>query len=126
MRRVKRGMNTQIRRKKILSLRKRTFGTNSHLFRFAKQQVIALINFSYDRRRERKRYFRSLCVARLRRAIQCYLTSRQTTLSSANYSSFVYSLRQTKCLLTRKVVAQLALRDALFFEKIVMHVTTSL
>jgi len=120
MRRVKRGGNARIRRQKILSLRKGAVGSNSRLFRIAKQQVIKSINFSYRGRRERKRTFRSLWIIRLSRGI-----NQQKLTHNISYSSFIYKMRQKKCLLNRKVIAQIALIDPFFFQEILKYAIKS-
>jgi large subunit ribosomal protein L20 len=120
MRRVKRGPNVQIRRQKILSLRKGAIGSNSRLFRIAKQQVIKSINFSYCGRRERKRTFRSLWIIRLSRGI-----NQQKLPHDISYSSFIYRRRQKKCLLNRKVIAQIVLIDPFFFQEIIKQAIKS-
>lgn len=133
MRRVKRETNAQIRRQKILLLRKGTMGSNSHSFRIAKQQLIKSINFSYCGRRNRKRYFRSLWIIRLNRALKmCTISDRNTIFKNRlmekdtpffsgkyNYLTFIHSIRQRKCILNRKVMAQIALLDPPFFYKLV-------
>ena len=116
MRRVKRRISTQIRRKKILSLRKRISELNFHLFRIAKQRIMRAFTFSFCMRRVQKRYFRSLCIIRIRSVVRYYAAFLQPC--DTNYNSFLYRLRQTKCLLNRKVVIQIALTDILFFQKI--------
>lgn len=115
MRRVKRGINARIRRQKILSLRKGAVGSNSRLFRIAKQQVIKSINFSYCGRKERKREFRSLWIIRLNSAIK-HRSDQQSVNLIRDYNSFIYRIRKKKCLLNRKVITQLALIDRPFFE----------
>jgi large subunit ribosomal protein L20 len=117
MRRVKRGASARFRRQKILSLRKRAIESNSYSFRIAKQQVIKSINFSYVGRKDRKHYFRSLWSIRINRALLNY--RRIDFKYDINYRSFIYSLRKKKCLLNRKVIAQIALIDPFFFQEII-------
>lgn len=102
MRRVKRGAVARIRRKKVLYWSKGRIGSNSRLFRIAKQQIIKSNNASYRGRRRRKRFFRSLWIIRLQRAVRTF---------GIDYRSVVYRLRRHKCLLNRKVIAQLILID---------------
>jgi len=121
MRRVKRGATARLRRQKILSLRKGAVGSNSRSFRIAKQQVIKSINFSYVGRKDRKYYFRSLWSIRINRALLNY---RRTDFKyDINYRSFIYSLRKKKCLLNRKILAQIALIDPTFFCRIKQYRT---
>nr|YP_009139373.1 fusion protein of photosystem II protein K and ribosomal protein L20 [Lepidodinium chlorophorum]BAR72347.1 fusion protein of photosystem II protein K and ribosomal protein L20 [Lepidodinium chlorophorum] len=133
MRRVKREINAQIRRQKILLLRKRAIESNSRSFRIAKQQLIKSINFSYCSQQNRKRYFRSLWIIRLNRALKtCTISDRNIIFKNrliekdtfffsdkCNYLTFIYSIRQRKCILNRKVMAQIVLLDPPFFYKLV-------
>jgi large subunit ribosomal protein L20 len=109
MNRVKRGTVARVRRQKVLSLRKHAKGSNSYLFRMAQQHVIKSLSFSYRGRRERKRHFRSRWNLRLNASLRYY---------GWNYSSFIYYQRQKKCLLNRKVLAQICLRDVKVFENL--------
>jgi large subunit ribosomal protein L20 len=102
MSRVKRGAVARIRRRKVLYWSKGRMGSNSRLFRIAKQQVIKSNNASYRGRRRRKRLFRSLWIIRLQRAVK---------ILGIDYRSVVYRLRRHKCLLNRKVITQLILTD---------------
>jgi large subunit ribosomal protein L20 len=121
MRRVKRGPNARIRRQKILSLRKGAVGSNSRSFRLAKQHVLKALKFSYVGRKDRKHYFRSLWIIRINRALLNY---RRTNFKyDINYRSFIYILRKKKCLLNRKILAQIALMDPIFFRRIKQYRT---
>ena len=110
MTRVKRGAVARQRRKKILSLTKGAIGSNSYLFRIAQQHAIKAICYSYRNRRERKRQYRSLWVTRLNTITRFY---------GQEYSYFFRYIRKKKCLLNRKVLAQLALYDPAIFQTLI-------
>ena len=102
MTRVKRRMVARQRRKRILFLAKGAIGSNSSLFRIAKQTVIKSFRYSYREVCDRKRQYRSLWIIRLNARMQSH---------GCNYSNFFNYLRQKKCLLNRKVLAQLSIYD---------------
>lgn len=109
MNRVKRGMIARIRRQKVLFFRKYAKGSNSYLFRMAQQYVIKSLNFSYCGRQEYKRHFRLLWILRLNSSLRYY---------GWNYNSFIYYLRQKKCLLNRKVLTQIYFQNVKVFENL--------
>lgn len=109
MTRVKRGLIARRRRKKILLIVNGAIGSNSRLFRISQQHVIKVIRYSYRSRRERKRFYRSLWLVRLNVRIRVY---------GWNYSSFFSYLRQKKCLLNRKTLAQIIFYDPSSFQEL--------
>jgi large subunit ribosomal protein L20 len=106
MTRVKRGAIARKRRKKILSVARGSIGSNSRLFRIAQQHVMKAARYSYCGRRNRKRSYRSLWTVRLNARVQIH---------GWNYSSFLSYLRQKKCLLNRKMLAQVCIYDPISF-----------
>ena len=110
MTRVKRGAVARQRRKKILSLTKGAKGSNSYLFRIAQQHAIKSICYAYRSRRERKRQYRSLWVIRLNTITRSY---------GQEYSFFFNYMSKKKCLLNRKILAQLALYDPIIFQTLI-------
>ncbi len=108
--RVTRGTRRTRRRKKILSQAKGYWGTKSKLHRAAKEQVMRSLRFAYRDRRQRKRDFRGLWVVRIAAA------ARQNDIS---YSQFMHGLRQAGLDLNRKMLADIAARDADGFSKLV-------
>ena len=104
------GPRTNARRKKILKLAKGYRGAKSKLFRTAKNQVIKSLSYAYRDRRQRKRLFRRLWIARINAA------SRNNGLK---YSEFAHLASQKGVILNRKVLADIALRDAEGFSQIV-------
>ena len=111
MTRVKRGNVSRKRHKKVLNLTKGFRGTASLLFRTANQQNMKALRYSYANRRKKKRNFRRLWIARLNAAIRVY---------GLNYSEFLFALKNSKIVLNRKVLAQLAICDPDTFLKFVM------
>jgi large subunit ribosomal protein L20 len=110
MARVKRGNVARKRRKKILKLAKGFRGSHSRLFRTANQQVMKALRNSYRDRRNRKRDFRRLWIARINAA------ARQHGMS---YSKLMGGLKKADVQINRKMLSQLAILDPAGFSKIV-------
>jgi large subunit ribosomal protein L20 len=107
--RVKRGFKARRRRKKVLKLAKGFRGGHSKLFRTAADTVDRSLNYAYRDRRQRKRDFRRLWIARINAAARMHKLS---------YSKFIQGLKQAKIELDRKVLAELAISDPAGFAKI--------
>ena len=107
--RVKRGFKARRRRNKILKLAKGYRGGHSKLIRTASDTVDRALMFAYRDRRQRKREFRSLWIARINAA------SRMNDLS---YSKFIHGLKLADVTLDRKVLAELAISDPNGFSQI--------
>ncbi len=107
--RVRRGSNRVRRRKKILALAKGYWGTKSKLHRAAKEQVNRSLAFAYRDRRQKKRVFRRLWVTRISAA------ARQNDLS---YSQLMHGLRLAGVQLNRKMLSEIAARDAEGFARL--------
>ncbi len=103
MARVKRGSRRARRRKKILKQAKGYYGVKSKGHRIAKQAVDRSLAFSYRDRRQRKRQFRSLWIVRINAAAR---------LNGLSYSRLMSGLRLAGIELNRKMLADLAVRDA--------------
>ncbi|MGE5389429.1 MAG: 50S ribosomal protein L20 [Deltaproteobacteria bacterium] len=102
MPRVKRGVTTHRRHKKILKLAKGYRGSKSKLYRVANQQVMKSGNYAYIHRRQKKRDFRRLWIARINAA------ARDNGLS---YSRMMHGLKVAGVDINRKVLAELAISD---------------
>lgn len=102
MSRIKRGVNSIKKRRKILKLSKGYYGAKSKLYRVARQQVMKSLMYAYVGRKLKKRDFRQLWIARINAA------ARQCGLS---YSRFMYGLKQSDITLNRKILAELAVND---------------
>lgn len=107
--RVKRGFKARRRRNKILKLAKGYRGGHSKLIRTASDTVDKALMYAYRDRRQRKREFRSLWIARINAA------SRMNDLS---YSKFIHGLKLADVTLDRKVLADLAVSDPGGFSQI--------
>lgn len=106
MARVKGGFVTRRRHKKVLKLAKGYFGSKHRLFRTANEQVMKSLMYAFRDRRQTKRDFRKLWIARINAA------SRQNGLS---YSKFMYGLKLAGVDVNRKILADLAVTDAKAF-----------
>ena len=106
MPRVKRGTKRHQRRLKILKRAKGYVLTKSKLYRSAKESVERALRFSYRDRRTRKRDFRSLWIVRIGAA------ARKNDLS---YNQFIHGLKLAGVELDRKILADIAVRDAAGF-----------
>ncbi len=110
MTRVKRGVVARRRHKKILKQAKGYYGARSRVFRVAKQAVIKAGQYAYRDRRQRKRQFRALWIARINAA------ARQNGLS---YSRFIAGLKKAGIEIDRKVLADLDVHEKAAFAAIV-------
>jgi len=106
MPRVKRGVTARARHKKILKLARGYRGRRKNVFRVAKQAVIKAGQYAYRDRRQRKRQFRALWIARINAA------ARECGLS---YSRFIDGLNKAGVELDRKVLADIAVFDKAAF-----------
>ena len=102
MARVKRGVIARARHKKIMKLAKGYYGARSRVFRVAKQAVIKAGQYAYRDRRQRKRQFRALWIARINAA------ARELGMK---YSTFMNGLKKANIEVDRKVLADLAVFD---------------
>ena len=103
MARVKGGMNARKKHNRVLKLAKGYRGARSKQYRIAKQSVMRALASSYAGRKERKRQFRQLWIARINAA------ARMTGLS---YSKFMHGLKLAEVEINRKMLAELAVNDA--------------
>jgi len=102
MPRVKRGVTAHRRHKKILKAAKGYYGARSRVFRVANQAVIKAGQYAYRDRKQRKREFRALWIARINAA------AREHGLS---YSRLIGGLKRASIAIDRKVLADIAVRD---------------
>lgn len=110
MPRAKGGPKTRHRRNKRLKLAKGQYGGKSRLFRSATESVDKGLTYAYTGRKNRKRDFRQLWIARI---------SAATRLHGLTYSKFVNALKKANILLDRKVLSDMAIKDSAGFEKLV-------
>ena len=121
MTRVTRGFVAKKRRKRVLKLAKGFRGSHSVLFRTAQQRTMRALSLAYRDRRLYKRDIRSLWIRRINsflRDKQFHDTENSTSKRIASYSSFIHQLKKSNILLSRKVLAQLAIFDPLSMKKI--------
>ena len=110
MARVKRGVTARRRHKKILKQAKGYYNARRKVFRVAKQAVTKALQYAYIGRKQKKRNFRSLWIARINAA------SRANGMS---YSPFINGLLKAGITLDRKVLADIAVHDAKGFTALV-------
>ena len=115
--RIKRGFKARKRRKKVLKLAKGFRGGRSKLFRTAADAVDKALMYAYRDRRQRKRDFRRLWIARINAAAR---------MNNLSYSKFMHGLKLAKVDLDRKVLAELAISDPAGFTKITELATQKL
>ena len=107
--RIKRGFKARRRRNKVLKLAKGFRGGHSKLFRTAADTVDKALQYAYRDRRQRKRDFRRLWIARINAAAR---------MNDLSYSKLIHGLKKAGVLLDRKVLAELALSDPSGFSQI--------
>ncbi len=110
MPRVKRGVTARVRHKKVIALATGYRGRRKNVYRIAKQAVMKAGQYAYRDRRQRKRQFRQLWIARINAG------ARQNGLS---YSKFMNGLKRAAIELDRKVLADLAVFDKAAFAQLV-------
>lgn len=117
MSRVKRGPKRKNRRKKILKLAKGYWGQRGKNHRIAKQAVDKAGNYAYRDRRQKKRQFRSLWIVRINAAARD---------NGVSYSQLIAGLKAAGAEIDRKVLADLAVRDADAFAALVTQAKDAL
>ncbi len=110
MARVKGGLGAKKRHNRTLKLAKGYRGARSKQYRVAKQSVMRALTSSYAGRKEKKRQFRQLWIARINAAAR---------LNGLSYSQFMHGLKLAGSDLNRKVLADMAVTDAAGFTKLV-------
>lgn len=110
MPRVKRGVTARARHKKILDQAKGYQGARSRTYRTAKQAVIKAGQYAYIGRKQRKRQFRALWIARINAAVRSH---------DMTYSQFINGLKKAEIELDRKVLSDLAIHDKPAFAQLV-------
>ena len=103
MARIKGGMNAKKKHNRILKLAKGYRGARSKQYRVAKQSVMRALASSYAGRKEKKRQFRQLWIARINAAAR---------LNGLSYSKFMYGLKVAGVDINRKMLAEMAVNDA--------------
>ncbi|AKU67536.1 MULTISPECIES: 50S ribosomal protein L20 [Ottowia] len=117
MPRVKRGVTARARHKKVLALAKGYRGRRGNVYRIAKQAVMKAGQYAYRDRRNKKRVFRRLWIARINAA---------TRALGLTYSQFINGLNKAGLGLDRKVLSDIAIHDEAAFARIVEQVKAKL
>lgn len=109
MARVKGALNARKKHNKVLKLAKGYRGARSKQYRIAKQSVMRALTSAYSGRKEKKRQFRRLWIARINAAAR---------MNGLSYSRFMYGLKLAGVEMNRKMLAELAVNDAAAFTAI--------
>lgn len=106
MARVKGGLNAKKKHNRVLKLAKGYRGARSKQYRIAKQSVMRALTSSYAGRKQKKRQFRQLWIARINAAAR---------MNGLSYSRFMYGLKTAGVEMNRKILADMAVNDAASF-----------
>lgn len=117
MARVKRGVTARASHKKIIALAKGYRGRRKNVYRVAKQAVMKAGQYAYRDRRQRKRQFRTLWIARINAA------AREQGMT---YSTFMYGLKKAEIEIDRKVLSDIAVFDKTVFAQFVAQAKAGL
>lgn len=113
MARVKGAVGARKRHKKVLKMAKGFFGARSKQYRVAKQSVMRSMAHSFAGRKQTKREYRRLWIARINAA---------TRANGMSYSKFINGLKNNGIIINRKMLAEMAVADAASFTKLVEKV----
>ena len=103
MARIKGGMNARKKHNRVLKLAKGYRGARSKQYRVAKQSVMRALTSAYAGRKQKKRQFRQLWIARINEAAR---------INGLSYSKFMYGLKLAGVEMNRKILADMAVNDA--------------
>lgn len=117
MPRVKRGVTAHARHKKVLDLAKGYRGRRKNVYRIAKEAVMKAGQYAYRDRRQRKRQFRTLWIARINAAVR---------EQGMTYSVFMNGLKKAAIEIDRKVLSDMAVFDKAAFAQLVGQARASL
>ncbi|MFP6817431.1 MAG: 50S ribosomal protein L20 [Pseudomonadales bacterium] len=117
MPRVRKGVASRARRKKVLKQAKGYYGARSRTFKVAKQAVIKAGQYAYRDRRQRKRQFRALWIVRINAAAR---------LHNMSYSRLIAGLKKAAIEVDRKVLADLAMHEKEAFAVLAGHAKEAL
>ena len=112
MARVKRGVTSRAKHKKVLKAVKGQWGRRKNTIRVARQAMEKAMQYAYRDRRQKKRQFRRLWIVRINAA---------SRLNGLSYSNFVHLLKEKGVDLDRKVLADLAVNNPTVFEDLVKY-----
>ena len=109
MARIKGGLNAKKKHNRVLKLAKGYRGARSNQYRVAKQSVMRALNTAFAGRKERKRQFRQLWIARINAAAR---------MNGISYSKLMYGLKLANVDINRKMLAEMAVNDAEGFKSL--------
>ncbi len=109
MARIKGGMNAKKRHNRTLKLAKGYKGARSKQYRVAKQSVMRALTSAYAGRKQKKRQFRQLWIARINAAAR---------MNGLSYSKFMYGLKVSGVEINRKILSEMAINDTEGFTKL--------
>ena len=115
--RVKSGVYTRQRKKKVFRISKGYYSNRNNRWRQTIQQVEKSLRYAYRDRKDRKGEFRQIWITRI---------NAGTRLSGLSYSQFIAGLKKSNIILNRKMLSELALNDAPLFQQIVQQSKTAL
>ena len=107
---IKRGVNAVKKRRKIMKLAKGYYGSKSKLYRVAREAVMKSLNYAYIGRKNKKRDFRTLWIARI---------NAEARVNGLSYSEFMNGVKKAGIELNRKSLSELAINDKATFASIV-------
>lgn len=110
MARVKGGVTARKRHKKVLKQAKGYYGAKSKLYRPANQAVMKSLSYAYAGRKQKKRQFRKMWIARINAAARA---------NGMNYSTFINGLKKANIDINRKMLSEMAINDPEGFAKLV-------
>ncbi len=117
MARVKCSVASRKRRKKVLKLAKGFYGDRKNHFRQSKNAVMKALAYNYIHRKDKKADFRKLWIIRINVAAK---------INGISYSKLMNGLKKAKCMINRKVLADLAINDPAAFSEITNHAKKAL
>jgi len=117
MPRVKRGVTAHAKHKKVIRQAKGFRGRRGNVFNIAKEAVMKAQQYAYRDRKQRKRQFRGLWIARINAAVREH---------GMTYSAFMHGLRKASIEIDRKVLADLAVADKTAFAQLAGQAKASL
>lgn len=110
MARVKRGVTARRRHKKVLKQAKGYYGAKSKLYRTANQAVMKSLSYAFAGRKQKKRQFRKMWIARINAAARA---------NGMNYSTFINGLKKANIEINRKMLSEMAIHDPEGFAKLI-------
>ena len=117
MARVKRGVTSHAKHKKVFKATKGHYGRRRNTIRIAKQSMEKAMQYAYRDRKNKKRSFRALWIQRINAAVRPF---------GLNYSKFIDGLAKSGLTIDRKVLSDLAIREPAAFEAIVQKAKSAL